>query len=155
MHIPTPISRLQVILAAELLKSAEELVKYKIHPTSIISGYRLACKSVQHSTIIYNQDNHLPWLLELTCTCTCTVHVGVVLQTFAYSNTHSDMDLWLSTLITLVKNAILHMRSVGLCLSPSPSFFPLFPLPPSSAPSLYMYICAQNGSEVHSGTSYS
>ncbi|CAI8007349.1 T-complex protein 1 subunit alpha [Geodia barretti] len=33
-----------VILAAELLKTAEELVKYKIHPTSIISGYRLACK---------------------------------------------------------------------------------------------------------------
>lgn len=33
-----------VIIAAELLKRAEELVKYKIHPTSIISGYRLACK---------------------------------------------------------------------------------------------------------------
>lgn len=35
---------LQVILAAELLKSADELVKQKIHPTSVISGYRLACK---------------------------------------------------------------------------------------------------------------
>ncbi|MBN3303263.1 TCPA protein, partial [Amia calva] len=33
-----------VIVAAELLKSADELVKQKIHPTSIISGYRLACK---------------------------------------------------------------------------------------------------------------
>jgi len=33
-----------VIIAAELLKNAEELVKQKIHPTSIISGYRLACK---------------------------------------------------------------------------------------------------------------
>uniref|UniRef100_A0A8C1Y3Q4 T-complex protein 1 subunit alpha n=1 Tax=Cyprinus carpio TaxID=7962 RepID=A0A8C1Y3Q4_CYPCA len=33
-----------VIIAAELLKSADELVKQKIHPTSIISGYRLACK---------------------------------------------------------------------------------------------------------------
>uniref|UniRef100_A0A669F467 T-complex protein 1 subunit alpha n=1 Tax=Oreochromis niloticus TaxID=8128 RepID=A0A669F467_ORENI len=33
-----------VILAAELLKSADELVKQKIHPTSVISGYRLACK---------------------------------------------------------------------------------------------------------------
>lgn len=33
-----------VILAAELLKSADELVKQKIHPTTIISGYRLACK---------------------------------------------------------------------------------------------------------------
>jgi len=33
-----------VILAAELLKNADELVKQKIHPTSIISGYTLACK---------------------------------------------------------------------------------------------------------------
>ena len=31
-------------MAAELLKHAEELVKYKIHPTSVITGYRLACK---------------------------------------------------------------------------------------------------------------
>lgn len=35
-----------VIVAAELLKNADELVKQKIHPTSIISGYRLACKEV-------------------------------------------------------------------------------------------------------------
>ena len=34
----------QVIIAAELLKNADELVQNKIHPTSIISGYRLACK---------------------------------------------------------------------------------------------------------------
>ncbi|XP_058856762.1 T-complex protein 1 subunit alpha-like [Acipenser ruthenus] len=33
-----------VILAAELLKNADELVSQKIHPTSIIAGYRLACK---------------------------------------------------------------------------------------------------------------
>lgn len=33
-----------VIIAAELLKNADELVKCKIHPTSIISGYRLSCK---------------------------------------------------------------------------------------------------------------
>ncbi|XP_065844041.1 T-complex protein 1 subunit alpha-like [Oscarella lobularis] len=33
-----------VIIAAELLKNAEDLVKTKIHPTSIISGYRLACR---------------------------------------------------------------------------------------------------------------
>lgn len=36
----------QVILAAELLKHAEDLIKYKIHPTSIIQGYRMACKLV-------------------------------------------------------------------------------------------------------------
>lgn len=33
-----------VIIAAELLKNADLLVKQKIHPTSIISGFRLACK---------------------------------------------------------------------------------------------------------------
>lgn len=33
-----------VIIAAELLKNADELVKQKIHPTSIIAGYRLASK---------------------------------------------------------------------------------------------------------------
>ena len=50
-----------VILAAELLKRANELVKQKVHPTSIMSGYRLALKesvnfitkecSVQTSTL--------------------------------------------------------------------------------------------------------
>lgn len=34
----------KVIIAAELLKNADMLVKQKIHPTSIISGYRWACK---------------------------------------------------------------------------------------------------------------
>lgn len=33
-----------VIFAAELLKRANELVKNKVHPTSIMSGYRLALK---------------------------------------------------------------------------------------------------------------
>ena len=35
-----------VIVAAELLKRANELVRAKIHPTSIISGYRLAMREV-------------------------------------------------------------------------------------------------------------
>nr|XP_002119405.1 T-complex protein 1 subunit alpha [Ciona intestinalis] len=33
-----------VLIAAELLKNADQLAQSKIHPTSIISGYRLACK---------------------------------------------------------------------------------------------------------------
>ena len=33
-----------VIIAAELLKRANELVKQKIHPTSIIAGFRIASK---------------------------------------------------------------------------------------------------------------
>eukprot|EP00800_Vazella_pourtalesii_P018646 TRINITY_DN6070_c0_g1_i1.p1 TRINITY_DN6070_c0_g1~~TRINITY_DN6070_c0_g1_i1.p1 ORF type:complete len:560 (-),score=134.55 TRINITY_DN6070_c0_g1_i1:323-1891(-) len=42
-----------VIVAAELLKNANELVKYKIHPTSVISGYKLACKEA----VKYMEDN--------------------------------------------------------------------------------------------------
>ncbi|KAL6183497.1 hypothetical protein ACLB2K_044908 [Fragaria x ananassa] len=45
-----------VILAAELLKRANDLVKHKIHPTSIISGYRLAmreaCKYVEEKLAV-------------------------------------------------------------------------------------------------------
>lgn len=33
-----------VIIAAELLKNAGNLIRYKLHPTSIITGYRLACR---------------------------------------------------------------------------------------------------------------
>uniref|UniRef100_A0A7E4VPD6 T-complex protein 1 subunit alpha n=1 Tax=Panagrellus redivivus TaxID=6233 RepID=A0A7E4VPD6_PANRE len=42
-----------VILAAELLKAADELVKQKLHPTIVINGYRLACKEA----VRYMQDN--------------------------------------------------------------------------------------------------
>ena len=35
-----------VIVAAELLRRANDLVRAKIHPTSIISGYRLAMREV-------------------------------------------------------------------------------------------------------------
>lgn len=33
-----------VILASEFLKRANELIKNKVHPTSIMSGYKMACK---------------------------------------------------------------------------------------------------------------
>lgn len=42
-----------VIVAAELLKSADELVKQQVHPTTVINGYRLACKE----SVRYMQDN--------------------------------------------------------------------------------------------------
>jgi len=48
-----------VIIAAELLKNADELVKQKIHPTSIIAGYRLACKEA----VKYIHD-HLTYKVE-------------------------------------------------------------------------------------------
>jgi len=31
-------------LASEFLKRANELIKNKVHPTSIMSGYKMACK---------------------------------------------------------------------------------------------------------------
>jgi T-complex protein 1 subunit alpha len=33
-----------VLIAAELLRNADELIKQKVHPTTIINGYKLACK---------------------------------------------------------------------------------------------------------------
>jgi len=48
-----------VIIAAELLKNADELVKQKIHPTSIMAGYRLACKEA----VKYIQE-HLTYSVE-------------------------------------------------------------------------------------------
>eukprot|EP00127_Corallochytrium_limacisporum_P002150 Clim_evm44s108 gene=Clim_evmTU44s108 len=44
-----------VILASELLRNADELVKAKIHPTTIIAGYRLAMKEC----VKYIQENLL------------------------------------------------------------------------------------------------
>jgi len=58
-----------VIIAAELLKNADELVKQKIHPTSIISGYRLACKEACR----YIQDNLTIPVEELTRDCIINV----------------------------------------------------------------------------------
>ena len=42
-----------VIIAAELLRRANELVKARIHPTTIITGYRLACREA----VRFMQDN--------------------------------------------------------------------------------------------------
>ncbi len=33
-----------VIIASELLKKANELINQKLHPTSIMSGYKIACR---------------------------------------------------------------------------------------------------------------
>ena len=49
-----------VILAAELLKRANELIKMKVHPTNIISGYKIAakyaCKYIEN-TLAVNVDS--------------------------------------------------------------------------------------------------
>ena len=41
-----------VIFAAELLQRANALVRQKIHPTSIIGGYRLAMREVHDSSAL-------------------------------------------------------------------------------------------------------
>ena len=45
-----------VIVAAELLKRANELVRNKIHPTSIIGGYRIAMREVCTHDSIFMVD---------------------------------------------------------------------------------------------------
>ena len=40
-----------VIFAAELLQRANTLVRHRIHPTSIISGYRLAMREVMSKAL--------------------------------------------------------------------------------------------------------
>ncbi|CAF0781329.1 unnamed protein product, partial [Adineta ricciae] len=54
-----------VIIAAELLKNADQLVKQKIHPTSVISGYKLACKLA----VKYIQDKMVINVDELGAEC--------------------------------------------------------------------------------------
>lgn len=53
-----------VICAAELLKRANDLVRNKIHPTSIISGYRLAMREVgacTHASAEHDNVDVLRW----------------------------------------------------------------------------------------------
>jgi chaperonin GroEL (HSP60 family) len=59
----------KVIIAAELLKNADQLVKQKIHPTSVISGYKLACKLA----VKYIQDKMIINVEELGTDCLINV----------------------------------------------------------------------------------
>ncbi len=47
------------ILAAELLREAEKLVNQKIHPQTIIEGYRLASKAALDALDGFAVDNRL------------------------------------------------------------------------------------------------
>lgn len=49
-----------VIVAAEILKRANDLVRNKIHPTSIISGFRLAMREVRWSCIQFSRPTYVP-----------------------------------------------------------------------------------------------
>lgn len=52
-----------VIIAAELLKRANELVRNKIHPTNIIAGYRLAMREVSRGGRLFAVVAAATWAL--------------------------------------------------------------------------------------------
>jgi len=76
-----------VIIAAELLKNASNLLRYKLHPTSIISGYRLACreacKYIQENLSIDASDLDREALLNCAKTSMSSKLVNVDSEFFA------------------------------------------------------------------------
>lgn len=69
-----------VIIAAELLKNADNLVKQKIHPTSVISGYRWACKLavkyIQEHLSISTEDLGKDSIINAAKTCMSSKVIG-------------------------------------------------------------------------------
>jgi len=73
-----------VIVAAELLKRANELVRNKIHPTSIIIGYRLAMREVRGC---WHPRCGPTWLVETVLLCACKCLAEATSCRYRHANT--------------------------------------------------------------------
>jgi len=86
-----------VIIAAELLKNANNLIKHKLHPTSIISGYRLACreacKYIQGQLSISTTDLDREAILSCAKTSMSSKLVGVDSDFFADMIVNAAMSI--------------------------------------------------------------
>ncbi|XP_074033692.1 chaperonin containing TCP1 subunit 1 [Leptinotarsa decemlineata] len=98
-----------VVIAAELLKNADELVKQKIHPTSIISGYRLACKEACR----YIQDRLTIPVEDLGNDCI----INVAKTSMSSKIIGADADLF-SSIVVDAANAIKVTDSRGNAMYP-------------------------------------
>merc|ERR1711915_99016 len=89
-----------VIIAAELLKNADELVKQKIHPTSIIAGYRLASKEAvkyikEHLTFKVD-DLWEDCLIQAAKTCMSSKLIGADSEFFSKMVVEAAQDIKVS-----------------------------------------------------------